>query len=298
MANLAAVCTNRANQSKYVARKYHFSTCYDNPDKICMDNDINTIFITTRHDSHAKLVINGLKNLKHVYVEKPLAMNYSELMEIKEVYASSEMNLNLLVGFNRRFSPLTTKLMENLTKEHPKTILYRVNAGNVPAEHWVHDPEIGGGRIIGEVCHFIDYATFIAGSNVNSISAFSLNDKKNLDDSVSINLQFDNGSIASIVYTSNGNPNVPKEYIEVYSGGNTYIINDYKLLSIHSKNKKQSVKLKKQNKGHTEILEKFIHDINQGKCDTIPFSQLYESSLCTLGVLDSIREKKHIQIHN
>ena len=168
-----AVLSNNGTTSKRVAEKYKFEYCTDNESDIFDSNKINTLFIATRHDSHAEYVLKGLRNEKHVFVEKPLCLTKIELKEIKKNFVSS--GKALMVGYNRRFSPLT-KILKNELNEGPMSMIYRINAGVIPKNSWIQDLEIGGGRIIGEACHFIDYLTFVNGSLPISVSASVLKD--------------------------------------------------------------------------------------------------------------------------
>ena len=202
---------------------------------------IDTVFIATRHDLHAQYVIECLKAGKNVFVEKPLAINESQANEIKDAYESlpADKRPRFMVGFNRRFSPFIQKIKSTFQDSQQKTILMRINAGMVPATHWVNDPDIGGGRIIGEACHFIDLAMYLAGSEITSVYASGFSESNGLIDTVTINLTFANGSIAAINYLANGNKDLPKEYIEVFCNGTIAILDDFKKLTTHWAEKKQ-----------------------------------------------------------
>lgn len=290
------IVTNKGNISKYVADKYGFSFASDNPNDLFQDESISTIFITTRHDSHAKYVLKGIESHKNIFVEKPLALNERELEEIKTAYHKLlEKNIfkHIVVGFNRRFSAAIEYVKKTFGENQAKSINIRVNAGDLPFEHWVNDPEIGGGRIIGEACHFIDLATFIAGSKIKTVSAEALNKANGLISSVSISLGFDNGSIASISYFSNGNKLVSKEFIEIFCGGTIVQIDDFKSVKIHGKNKK-IIKFRSQDKGHIKEMELFHHSIKHGLDPIISFEESYRSTLATFKVVQSIRETRKI----
>jgi len=291
-----AVATAKGNTARYVADKYGFSQCLDNGDSVIDNQNVDTVFIVTRHNLHAEFVIKALNAGKNVFVEKPLAMNVEELEAVKEAYKNAARNgARLMVGFNRRFSPITQRLKKELLPEQTKSILIRVNAGSVPPDHWVHDPQVGGGRIIGEACHFIDLAMYLAGSHIINVSAVSRRDPLGLKDSAVINLAFENGSIASVNYFSNGNKNLPKEYIEVFCDGSIYIIDDFKILYVY-KNKLQRYKLKMQDKGHDTELGLFIECIREGRPSPIPFDEIYISSLATLKAIESIMQHRTIDL--
>lgn len=304
LANLIGVADIKGNTSRYIAEKYGFGYTTSNAEKIIKDENINTVFIATRHDTHAKYVLENIKSGKNVYVEKPLALKLEELEEIKNTYENLYNSVlqppasglpRLMIGYNRRFAPHSKLIKEKFSSDIPKAIMCRINAGKVAADHWVHDPEIGGGRIIGEVCHFIDLAMFFAGHPVKQISTKVLNDNENLEDTLIINLGFSDGSIATINYFSNGNKNIPKEYIEVFSGGQVAVINDFKSMILYG-NRKKSFKQKKQDKGHKSEIEAFIATINNGLPSPIPFEELYNSSLATFKVIESLRTRKTIAI--
>ncbi|MBN8547157.1 MAG: bi-domain-containing oxidoreductase [Ignavibacteria bacterium] len=291
--NFIGIVTGEGNSSSYVANKYGFKYATDEYNRILTDPDTNLVFVVTRHDSHAKYVAEALKHDKNVFVEKPLALNFRELEMVKQAHASSKGSV--LLGFNRRFSPLTEYISNNTTPSQLKSINIRVNAGIVPPDHWVHDPAVGGGRILGEVCHFVDLACFLSGSTVKFVSASIMDDKNANNDTVVVNLKFSNGSIASVTYFSNGNKNVPKERIEVFTNGAVFIINDFKELELFG-DTSRTIKLKSQDKGHTNQFKKFIKSLKEGTNPLISFDEIYHSTAVTLSVLDSIRENRTIEL--
>ena len=294
--NFVGVATGRGNMSKYVGEKYKFNYCAESASEIYEDKNVNTVVITTRHDSHAEYVIKGIEAGKHVFVEKPLAMNEEELESIRDAYnkTAADKPVQVMVGFNRRFAPPVQEVKKLFVDEQPKSIMMRVNAGVVPAEHWVNDPKIGGGRIIGEGCHFIDLAMYLAGDQITAVAASAMKDANGLNNTVVVNLEFANGSVASVSYFSNGSKSVAKEYIEVFCGQTVAIIDDFRSLTISGA--KNSVKKFKQDKGHAEELKQFFGAIKQGKPQPIPFEDCFVSSMATLKVLESIRENRKISL--
>ena len=292
--NFIGVATGRGSTAKYVGDKYEFNYLASTGEEIVEDSNINTVFITTRHNLHAEYVLKSIANNKHVFVEKPLAMNETELEEIKDAYQGSG-NKHVMVGFNRRFSPAIKDLKKTFSKEQKKSILIRVNSGIMPADHWVNDPSIGGGRIIGEACHFIDVAMFIADSPIVSVFADALNDPNSLNNTVTVTLKMENGSIASINYFSNGNKSVPKEYIEVFSGGTIAQIEDFKTLKVFG-NKTKIHKYKGKDKGHAAGVQAFLKSIKEGKPCPITFEESYLSMLATFKVNSSILENRKINL--
>ncbi|MGE0568920.1 MAG: Gfo/Idh/MocA family protein [Bacteroidia bacterium] len=227
-----------------------------------------------------------------------MALNEAELNSIKAEYETAVKNntaKKIMVGFNRRFAPAIIELKKIFITTQPKAINIRINAGIVPAEHWVNDPVIGGGRIIGEGCHFIDLATHLAGDKITSVSANAMQDANDLNNSVIINLGFANGSVASINYFSNGNKNLAKEFIEVFCGGVVASIDDFKTLTIYHKSKK-TISFKGQDKGHAKEIELYLKSIKEGLDAPISFEDCYLSSLATLKVIQSIKENRKINL--
>lgn len=279
------VLTNNGTTSKRVAEKFKFQFCASREDDV-LDDKTNTLFIATRHDSHGSYVLKGLKAGKHVFVEKPLCLSLEELEEIKEERNSS--GKAVMIGFNRRFAPFSSMVKKKLG-DGPMTMIYRVNAGSIPKETWIQDMEIGGGRIHGEVCHFIDYLTFINGSKPLKISANALPDPNSLNDTVNILIQFENGSSGVVSYYANGSKELPKEYIEIYSSGTTAIIKDFKELKIYGKGKPSKKKLFNQDKGQKEMVEAFLNDLLKDGAAPIPFEETFAVTKSTFAVLESIK---------
>lgn len=290
-AKLVAVSTHQGHSTQTVAKKNGFEIATGDSDSIINNSDINTVFIATRHNLHAEYVLKGIIAGKNVFVEKPLCMTESELDKIVEAY--NIKNVHVMVGFNRRFSPFVQDIKKQLKNNIPVSILYRINAGAIPPDHWIQDKDIGGGRIIGEVCHFIDLTMYISGSLPNQIHAVTIHDPNSLWDTLSVNIQFKNGSIASIQYYSNGSKELKKEYLEVFSSGMTWVIDDFKEFHIYGK-KHHRQKLMNQNKGHKAEVEAFLESIREG-CDTpISFKEVYWSTKMTFDVINSIKTKKSI----
>lgn len=296
LCNFAGVASGSGTTSKHVAGKYAFNYCAENAEEILRDDEINTIFIATRHNLHAEYVIKALEAGKHVFVEKPLGMTEKELNEIKEVYdRCAELGNHLMVGFNRRFAPAVQKIMQLFDAGHPKSISIRVNAGKLPIDHWVNHPETGGGRIIGEACHFIDLAMYLSGGRIESVSADAMKDPNDLSNTIVIQLRMTNGSVASINYFSNGNKNVPKEFIEVFCGGRVAQIDDFKELIIFD-DKRKKTKFRNQDKGHKNELAVFTDAIKNGEPTPIPFEESFLVSLATCKVLESIATGRKIRL--
>jgi len=282
--NRAGILTNNGTTSKRVAEKFNFRFCASKEEDIFND-ETNTVFVATRHDSHAAYVLKALLNNKNVFVEKPICLTETELDAIKLEYKKS--NSSVMVGFNRRFSPLS-QLVKNKVGNNPMSMIFRVNAGAIPIDSWIQDLEIGGGRIIGEACHFIDYLTFINGSLPIKVSASALKDPFGLNDTVSILIQFENGSTGIIAYFSNGSKELSKEYFEVFSAGTTCIIDDFKELKIYGKGKPFKKKLFNQNKGQKEMVEQYINNLLANKGALISMEEIYAVTKTTFKIIESI----------
>jgi predicted dehydrogenase/NADPH:quinone reductase-like Zn-dependent oxidoreductase len=304
------VLTSSGTTSRSVAERFGFEFCTSKETDLLDSDDINTLFIATRHDSHAGFVKQALNAGKNVFVEKPLCLNEQELNDIFDLMASpgeignsdnqktnqtnSTNKTNptnqplLMVGFNRRFAPLTQKLKQTFA-EGPLAMTYRINAGSIPADSWIQDPEIGGGRIVGEVCHFIDYLTYLNGSLPVSVFASAMKDPQHLNDVVNVSLTYGNGSIGSIAYLANGDKSLPKERVEIFGNGCSAVLEDFKSLSIYAKGRRKENKLINQDKGQKPQVIAFVDAILNGSAAPIPAEEIYSATLTTFKVLESIR---------
>lgn len=283
-AKLSGIVTARPNNARNIADKNQFAFASGNAQDIFSNKDINTVFIATRHETHAGYVMQALQSGKNVFVEKPLCLTEEELVQIQHEF--TKHNCRVMVGFNRRFAPMIQTIKKTFSSSNPIAINYRINAGVIPADHWVHDLKVGGGRIVGEACHFIDLCMFIAGSKLTTISAVALNDAQKLNDTVCFNLQFENGSTASVSYFSNGNKSINKEYLEVFGSGIVAVLDDFKTLTVSGKSEKKYTG--NQDKGHQNEVKAFVESILQGKPAPIPFEETVLSTLATFRALQSI----------
>lgn len=285
---LNTVVTSKGISGKSVAQKFNFLKASTNPDDVLTNKDIQTVFIATPHNSHAKYTINALNENKNVFVEKPLAMTINELNDVKQAYKNSTGKL--MVGYNRRFSSLATKIKDEIKSSlEPKVVNIRVNAGFLEKEHWIQNPNVGGGRIIGEICHFVDLAQFFTGSKPVNVSAVSINSENaelTPNDNINITITFQNGSIANIMYLANGDKSLPKELIEVFCGGKVGRILDFRSGYLHSGNKIQKLKL--SGKGHKEEVTNFIEVLNSKESELISFESLYLTTLTTFKIHDAL----------
>lgn len=279
------VLTNTGTTSKRVAERFHFEYCTSKEDDIIKSESVNTVFIATRHDSHAEYVIKSLSAGKHVFVEKPLCLTREELDKITEIKAATP-DKQLCVGFNRRFSPLSVFLRKRIGTG-PMTMVYRVNAGKIPGDTWIQDMELGGGRIIGEACHFIDYLTWLNGSLPVSVYANALPDPEARNDTVNINISFKNGSTGVVAYYANGPKSMPKEYVEVFRAGASGVIDNFKKAAFYGR-KKMKKSLLNQDKGQKQMVEGFLQSIHEGKA-LITFEEIAAVTKASFAVLESIR---------
>lgn len=287
-ASLDTVVTSKGITSKNVAKKFQFNNSSSSAKDILDNQKINTVFVATPHNSHATYVKDALLNNKNVFVEKPLAMNLNELKGIEEVYSSSQGKL--MVGFNRRFAQVSTeikKAFEGLTE--PIFVNIRVNAGFIPKEHWTQNPDIGGGRIIGEMCHFIDLMQYYTNSEPTKVFAESIstaNEKMMPDDNISVVVKFKNGSVGNLIYLANGDKSLPKELVEVFGGGIIGRIHDFRSGELHMNNK--VTKLKSTSKGHKQEVTAFIKALNTGSQSPISFESIRLTTLTTYKIIDSL----------
>lgn len=286
LATLQTVFTARPNNARNMVDKYGFRRAVSSAEEVVSDPSCNTVVIATRHNTHAEYVLAALRNNKHVFVEKPLCLHLSELEAIAEAKKSS--SAQVMVGFNRRFSPATEMLKQGLTGQRPLSLNYQINAGKLPADHWVHDPEVGGGRILGEACHFIDLAIYLTGSRVVGVQAAALGTEPGLGDSAIILLKMQNGSVANINYLSNGHSGMPKERIEIQQDGQFWQLIDFVKLYQNSLSKPLKSWPKAQ-KGYAEELKAFTDSIRDGKPCPVPFSDTYHSMEVTFEVLRQMR---------
>ena len=273
----------------HAGEKFGFENISSDSSAAMADSNVDAVFITTPHNSHAAMVCEALEAGKHVFVEKPLAMNHEELDQVAAAMKEHSDQI-LMVGFNRRFSPHIVEMKKWLSSNSgPKSTVLTINAGAIPGDHWTQDLKVGGGRIIGEGCHFIDLARFLADSPIVSHQAMPMcGGDGRLGDCVSIQLGFADGSIATIHYLANGSKDFPKERIEVFSGGKVLACDNFrKSVEIGGKGK---LKTSSQDKGHAAELTAFVSSIRFGGKWPIPADELLEVSRVTIEVAQSVHE--------
>jgi len=291
---LRTVLTQTGTTSKRVAERFSFESCTSEESDIFENPNINTVFIATRHNTHAEFVIKGLNSKKNIFVEKPLCLTLKELEQISKALIKSNEK-QLMVGFNRRFSPLTDWIKERLP-DGPMSILYRINAGFIPADSWIQDPEIGGGRIIGEICHFIDYLTYISSSLPVRIYASSIPDPFNFNDTINLTLEFENGTSGIIAYYANGSSKLNKEYIEIFSSGIIGTIDNFKEARTISNKKIERKKLLNQDKGQKNMISRFMKSLVVENSPLIPFEEIYAITKSSILAQSSLSKHQPIEL--
>lgn len=287
-ADLVGVATARGVTALDAAQQFGFRYLAADANALLSDDAVGALFIATRHDEHARLATLALHAGKAVFVEKPLALDEASL---DEVLAVAQHAPPLMVGFNRRFAPATLFVQERLRRlPGAKVVHIRVNAGALPASSWVHDPEAGGGRLVGEGCHFVDLAMHLVGARVSEVHAVAMggpDPAAALGDNVVVTLRFDDGSIASILYTAKGNAAAGKERVEVFAAGATAIIDDFRSAEFHGATVERWKG--RQDKGHVEQLRRFLNAVREGTTSPIPLQELADSSRVTLRAAASLR---------
>ncbi|MDD3000748.1 MAG: bi-domain-containing oxidoreductase [Candidatus Riflebacteria bacterium] len=288
---LKTIASSGGVSGNHVGKKFGFSVATTDYKRILNDPEINTVVIATGHSSHARLIAEALNSQKHVFCEKPAALSEDEIEMIRTSYEKSSLankKLHLMIGYNRRFSPVIKAAKENLKNEtDPCSIIITVNAGAIPDEHWVHDAEAGGGRIIGECCHFIDLIRHLTQSPIESVESMCMNassDSKNPPDTASIFIKCKNGSIGTVHYFANGSKEFPKERIEIFCAGKIMQIDNFKSLTHFGWRKAKNVSLWSQDKGQNACVKEFIEAVEKGSQTPIGIDEILEVAKLTLKV--------------
>lgn len=294
-AQLHTLVTAGGVNSVVHGKRAGFSVASTDADEIFMDPEINTIAVATRHDSHADYVVQALDAGKHVFVEKPIAIRLQDLELIKTAYKaahSAGKNPQVMVGFNRRFAPHVQKLKNLLEPvREPKSFVMTVNAGEIPADHWTHDIKIGGGRIVGEACHFIDLMRYLANSEIVAAQARCMGSSSHMsvfEDKAIITLSFADGSIGSILYLANGASSFPKERIEVFAAGGVLQLDNFRRLKGFGWSGFQKMNLWRQDKGQNACAAAFLKAVEVGK-PAIPIDEIFEVARVSIEVGEQLR---------
>lgn len=292
-ADIKVIVSSGGVNGTSLAKKYNILSSSTDYDTVLNDKEIDLVIITTRHNLHKEMVIQALQKGKHVFVEKPLALNNKDLKIIDKVYKKS--NGNLMVGFNRRFSPHIKKI-RTLVEKSQINIVATMNAGFVPGNSWIHDLKIGGGRIIGEACHLIDIMVFISGSKIKSVcmNAMGNNPKKD-SDNASILLRMENGSTGVLNYFSNGSKSYSKERIEIFSQQRVLVMDNYIKTTGFGFKKFKSLKTK-QDKGHKSQFTQLVNKIGNGNIELIPYDEIINVTKASFAAIESLEQKKWIDI--
>jgi len=290
--SLVAIASAKGVSGTSLAKKYSIAKSTTDYKQVINDPEVSLVIITTRHNLHASMVIECLENKKHVFVEKPLAINEEELDEIINHYDGIT---TLTVGFNRRFSPHIQK-MKQLLGTAPMNVIATMNAGNIPSNVWVHDMKTGGGRIIGEACHFIDLIGFLTGSKVKSVcmNAMGNNPAENTDNA-SILLKYENGSTGVINYFSNGSKAYSKERIEAYSQDRTLVMDNYRVTTGYGFKGFSHLKTK-MDKGHNAQFALLTQSISDGGSSLIPFDELVNTTKASFAAIESLKERGWVDL--
>ena len=299
-ADCVGVASTRGLSAASLKDKLGFSYSTSDYQELLKDDNINCIMILTRHSSHSKFICEALIAGKSVFVEKPLCINKEQLKEISEVYEKLQKenkNPFLMVGFNRRFAPLTIKCIDALAgNTGNSSVIIRCNAGYIPADSWVHNPDEGGGRIVGEVCHFVDLAQALTTSLVRRVYAIDSGHEKGSFDNMSITLSMENSSVVTIQYTSFGQKSYSRERVEVFSNGMVFEIDNFKKASLFSAKGKKDYNSLGVDRGHKNELVETFSAIKHGNMAPISFKTLINNTLATFGIEESIRTGKPVDI--
>ncbi|MCP4047671.1 MAG: zinc-binding dehydrogenase [Gammaproteobacteria bacterium] len=281
--------------SVHAGKKFGFAYATTDADTIPVADSIDSVVVATRHDTHVKYAVPALQASKNVFVEKPLAVDRAQMAEVAKAYeeaCASGSKPILMVGFNRRFSPLVVKLKKLLdARSEPKSFVMTVNAGAIPADHWVQDPVEGGGRIIGEACHFIDLLRFLAGAKICGVTGVQMGAAPGItirDDKASIMLQFEDGSFGTVHYLANGHKSFPKERLEVFCGGSIIQLDNFRSLHGYGWPGFKKMKLSRQDKGNAACAAAFIAAIKSGEPSPIPAEEIFEVTAATFDAIEAL----------
>lgn len=284
----------------HAGRKFGFRQTTTDSKSLLSDPAINLTVIATRHDAHARLAVDSLEAGKHTFVEKPLALNVDDLQRVHQAYRQAN-GLQLMVGFNRRFAPLVITLHKLLAaRAEPLCMSMIVNAGALPGDHWALDPVLGGGRIIGEACHWVDLMVSLTGSLVTSVTAKMIGRPPATgaaEDNMSLTMSFDDGSIGTIHYFPSGNRSYPKERLEVFSDGRVAVLDNFRTLRGYGFRGFRKKSLRRMDKGHQNEIVELLTRLASGGDPLIPFEQLANVTLTTFAAIESARTGKTISIN-
>jgi predicted dehydrogenase len=279
--------------AKHAAVKFGAQKAITDYRQILDDKDVNAVFVVTSHNTHARFICEALAAGKHVFTEKPLCLKKEELEQIESAVRNHPSAI-LMVGFNRRFSPHTQRIKTLLAgRSGPLCMTMTINAGEIPADHWTQDPERGGGRIIGEACHFMDLLSYLAASRIETVCAARVGEGPIVrDDKMSIVLTFADGSIGTINYFANGCKRYPKEMLEVFSEGRVVRLENFRVTRTYGFPKDKTFRTLRQDKGHRAELQAFVDRVAVGGAPLIPYEQLVNVTQASFAAMTSTRENR------
>lgn len=304
---LDAVCTRTGLSGSQAAERFGFQEATTDPEVLFADPDLDALFVVTRHDTHAQYVKRGLRRGKHVFTEKPLCLNRSELSEIvslldaRAAYGGSETRPLLTVGFNRRFAPLTSAIRDRFGgPEKPLSVVYRVNADPLPADHWVYDREIGGGRVVGEVCHFVDWIQHLVAARPVRVTAEANrgDERRRADEGVTVTLRFADGSIGSVHYVAVEDRGMAKERVEVFGSRTSAVLENFREAVAYGSGGRERLSramLPPQEKGHAQELEAFLTAVTSGGDSPVSEREAVWSTEVTFAAEQSLRTGKPVE---
>jgi predicted dehydrogenase len=288
---LDTIVSARGLSARHLADKLGFRACSTEAATVLAGTDSTAVVIATRHNLHASQTIAALRAGKHVFVEKPLALCEEELQRILD--EREQAGKLLLVGYNRRFSPLARELGAFFAgRRSPLVMCYRVNAGVIPADSWIHDPAVGGGRIVGEVCHFIDLAAYLASAPPVSVHCQGVapGTAARNDDNVLVTVGYGDGSLCTIAYVATGDASVGKERFEVMGDGSYALLEDFRSLELRRAGKRRVIRKLVQDKGHAAELRAFVEAVRAGGPPPIDVVTLAAVSQATFAAVASLRD--------
>ena len=295
-ADLIGIASGAGLSAQNAARRFNFNYAASSEDEIWSDDSIDVVAILTRHHLHARQVCAALENNKHVYCEKPLATNSKSLSQVVEAMQNSDRLVT--IGFNRRFAPLAVKMKTFVDQRvEPIAAHYRVNAGFLPPTHWLHDPEQGGGRLIGEGCHFVDFLTYLVGQPPVSVSGHALPDHDRYhQDNVTLTFTFPDGSIGVMTYLANGDKSFAKEHVEVFCGGRIAVLDDFRTLETVRDGRREVIRSRlRQDKGHRAAWQAFLTAAHSGT-PNIPYEHLIGVTRATFAALESLNTGREVAV--
>jgi predicted dehydrogenase len=296
---LVGIVSASGMTAQHSMQRFAFRYAASSEEQILADPEINTVAVLTRHHLHARQTLAALRSGKNVFCEKPLALTEEELDEIARLLEAMQHYPLLTVGYNRRFAPLAKRMLELFRgRTEPLVALYRVNAGYIPLNHWVHDPAQGGGRINGEACHFVDFLSFLVGEPPLWVSAQGIPDNgRYAGDNVLLNFAFHDGSLGTVAYLANGSKAFPKERVEVFCGGRVAVLDDFRTLETYHEGSRQVFhSYLRQDKGHAGEWEAFSAAILAGGPPPIPYDHLIGASRAAFAALRSLRTGEKVEI--